>query len=187
MTIDLESAHSLECLDRDALPRYSRKAPNLSTLSAPYHLKMADSYTTIQDYFHFCLILACLIAGLGSMPFIDLCQGGGALAGSTALSTGICLLFYQYWKVGVLCQNENNPRVPTGWNPYVYYSMTNSLPIIFGTLFGFVLLVVISHCCNALPPNHRCISTLPTSSPSPPPSTPPVRNQGSRLSPIHFQ
>lgn len=107
------------------------------------------------------------------MPLIDLCNGNGAFVGTLALTTGVGLVFNQYWKVGFLCQDENDPRVPHGWKVSAYYLTILVLPVLFSTAFGIVILVIISNCCKTIPPNHDCISTSPALSPSPLP----IRNQ----------
>jgi uncharacterized membrane protein len=112
MTFDLESSHFLQDLDQEPLPPYTPKAADLLTFSSLSVPKMTNFYTAVSNYFHFGLILVCLIASLASMPLIDLCNGNGAFVGTFALTTGVGLVFNQYWKVSFLYQDENDPQVP---------------------------------------------------------------------------
>jgi hypothetical protein len=58
------------------------------------------SLTTLTSY------SSCLIGGIGSMPFVGLCNGGGSLAGTLSWVAGMGLVFHQYFKRGLLCQDE---------------------------------------------------------------------------------
>ena len=176
MTFDLESSHLLSNLDVDELPRYNHKAPDFVTLSSPRKPTMADLYTTVSDYTQLVLLLSCLLGAFVSMPFINLCSGGGSIAGTIALAAGMSILLYNYFKRGFLCQGED-PLVPHDWYEGLYYFLTIVLPFIFATLFGLVLQVSITHCCNTIPDGHKCASTPSTPSPTPSP-TPLLYHQG---------
>ena len=156
------SYHSLESLDLDLTnddkppPRYSSLPRSLlSEISS----KMAlDTRTITLDWLHFILIPVCLIAGLASMPFVDLCSGGGALAGTLALSTGIGLLFQKYWTQDLFSNHaapddNGNPR----WhNNRFWHILLFILPFGFALVFSVVLLVIISNCCKTAPINCEC-------------------------------
>jgi hypothetical protein len=105
MALNLESSQLPTNIDQDAVPPYTHKAADL-TLSSLHRPAMADRYTAVSDYTHFILILACLIGGIGSMPFVGLCNGGGSLAGTLSWVAGMGLVFHQYFKRGLLCQDE---------------------------------------------------------------------------------
>ena len=82
MTSDPDSSHLLPNLDFDLLPRYTGKHLDSLTCSSPHHHTMADLYTTVMGYTQLLFTLMCLISGLASMPFINLCIGGGSFAGT---------------------------------------------------------------------------------------------------------
>jgi hypothetical protein len=185
------SPYTHKAADQQPLPPYTHKAADQLTFSSLSIPKMADHFTTIYLYAQFVLILVCLIGAFASMPFINMCQGGGSIAGTLALTTGVGLVFTQYWKVGFLCQDEED-KVPRGWNASCYYVLVIFLPLILSVALGLVLTNTINNCCKAIPPSHQCTSPLPTPSLSPPsspsssPSTTLLLNQAPRLSSLQF-
>ena len=98
MTSDPDSSYLLPNLDFDLLPRCTGKHLDSLTCSSPHHYTMADLYTTVMGYTQLLLTLMCLISGLASMPFINLCSGGGSFAGTMVLSAGVGLLLNSYFR-----------------------------------------------------------------------------------------
>ena len=157
MTSDPDSSHLLPNLDFDLLPRYTDKHLDSLTCSSPHHHTMADRFTTVMAYTQLLFTLMCLISGLASMPFINLCIGGGSLAGTIALSAGVGLLLKSYFRRGFPLHEsprENDPQAPYRWRVAFYYSLTFALPFVFGILFFLVLRVTITNCCNFIPASH---------------------------------
>jgi hypothetical protein len=155
-------------LDSDLLPRYTEKHLDSLACSLPHHRTMADQYATVTGYTHLLFTLVCLISGLASMPFINLCIGGGSYASILALSTGVGLLLKSYFRRGFPLHEpppEDDPQAPCRWRLVFYYFLTFALPFFFGIIFVFVLEVSIARCCNFLPAG--CIYK-PTASDLPP-------------------
>jgi hypothetical protein len=172
MTSDPDSSHLLPNLDSnsellpnldfDLLPRYTDKHLDSLTCSSPHHHTMADLYTTVTGYTHLLFTLMCLISGLASMPFINLCIGGGSIAGTLALSAGVGLLLNSYFRRGFPLHEpppENEPQAPYQWRVVLYYFLTFALPFAFSSFFVLVLQVSITNCCNFIPAGHTCKPT----------------------------
>lgn len=164
MTSDPDSSHPLPNLnsdsqplpnlDSDLLPRYTEKHLDSLTCSLPHHHTMAGQYATVTAYTHLLLTLVCLISGLGSMPFIDLCTGRGSYASILALSTGVGLLLKSYFRRGFPLHEpppEDDPQAPYRWRLVIYYFLIFALPLFFGIIFIIVLQVSIARCCNFSP------------------------------------
>ena len=172
MTSDPDSSHLLPNLDSDSqllpnldfdlLPRYTDKHLDSLTCSSPHHHTMADRFTTVMAYTQLLFTLMCLISGLGSMPFINLCIGGGSIAGTLALSAGVGLLLKSYFRRGFPLHEppaEDDPQAPHQWRKDCYYVLTFVIPFVFTIILVLVLQVSITNCCNFIPAGHTCKPT----------------------------
>jgi hypothetical protein len=160
--LDSNSSQLLPNLDSDLLPLYTGKLLDSPTCSSPHHHTMANQYTTVTGYTHLVFVILCLISGLASMPFINLCVGGGSFAGTLALSSGVGLLLNNYFRRGFPLHEpppEDDPQAPYRWPVVIYYILTLAFPFFFGIIVVLVLQVSITHCCNFVPAGCICKST----------------------------
>lgn len=160
--LDSDSSHLLPNLDSDLLPCYTGKHLNSLACPSPHHHRMADQYTTVIGYSHLVFTALFLISGLASMPFINLCVGGGFFAGTLALSTAVGLLLNNYFRRGFPLHEpppENDPQAPYRWRVGFYYFLTFALPLLFGIIFTLVLQSSIGRSCDFVPAGCICKPT----------------------------